>query len=85
MNVNHFYECVEPFMALGFTEMEATVYAYLVENSPATGYRAAQGLGSRPFHRGAVWGKADGSDSFEGIRHGGLILELSFWIILIAH
>ncbi len=31
-------------MALGFTEMEATVYAYLIENSPATGYRAAQDL-----------------------------------------
>lgn len=45
MKVKQLAECVEPLMALGFTEMEAVVYAYLVENSPATGYRAAQDLG----------------------------------------
>lgn len=45
MKVNQLAGCVEPLMALGFTEMEAVVYAYLVENSPATGYRAAQDLG----------------------------------------
>jgi HTH-type transcriptional regulator, sugar sensing transcriptional regulator len=30
---------------LGFTELEATVYAYLIENSPATAYRVAQEIG----------------------------------------
>ena len=28
-----------PLQVLGFTEIEALVYGYLVENSPATGYR----------------------------------------------
>lgn len=30
---------------LGFTELEAAVYSYLVENSPATAYRVAQDIG----------------------------------------
>lgn len=30
---------------LGFTELEATVYSYLIENSPATAYRVAQDIG----------------------------------------
>ena len=30
---------------LGFTELEATVYSYLVENSPVTAYRVAQEIG----------------------------------------
>lgn len=45
MNVKQLDDCVEPLVALGFTETEAAVYAYLVEHSPATGYRAAQDLG----------------------------------------
>lgn len=49
---------------LGFTELEATVYSYLVENSPATAYRVAQDIGKPVantykavqslFHKGAV-------------------------------
>lgn len=30
---------------LGFTELEANIYCYLVENSPATAYRIAQDIG----------------------------------------
>lgn len=45
MNVKQLDDCVEPLVALGFTETEAAVYAYLVEHSPATGYRVAQDLG----------------------------------------
>jgi len=45
MKVKQLEDCVEPLVALGFTETEAAVYAYLVENAPATGYRVAQDLG----------------------------------------
>lgn len=38
-------ESVRHLAALGFTELEASVYVYLVENSPATAYRVAQGIG----------------------------------------
>jgi HTH-type transcriptional regulator, sugar sensing transcriptional regulator len=31
-----------PLVDLGLTELESDIYAYLVENSPATGYRIAQ-------------------------------------------
>ena len=40
-----FEESVRHLAALGFTDLEATVYVYLVENSPATAYRVAQGIG----------------------------------------
>jgi hypothetical protein len=36
---------VEPVSLLGITELEATVYAFLVRHSPATGYRVAQAIG----------------------------------------
>lgn len=36
---------IESLVALGFTELEATVYTYLVGNSPATGYRVAHDIG----------------------------------------
>lgn len=38
-------DAVEPVSQLGFTELEATVYAYLVQHSPATGYRIARAIG----------------------------------------
>ena len=38
-------ESIHSLSALGFTDLEATVYTYLVENSPATPYRVAQGIG----------------------------------------
>ncbi|MEO8450635.1 MAG: helix-turn-helix domain-containing protein [Gemmatimonadota bacterium] len=38
-------DCIEPISALGFTELEAAAYAYLVQHSPATGYRIAHGIG----------------------------------------
>jgi sugar-specific transcriptional regulator TrmB len=37
-----------PLQALGFTETEALIYAYLVENSPATGYRISHSIGKQP-------------------------------------
>lgn len=36
---------IQSLVALGFTELEAAVYIYLVENSPATGYRVAHDVG----------------------------------------
>src|SRR5262245_33241006 len=38
-------DCIAPVSALGFTELEAATYAYLVQHSPATGYRIAHGIG----------------------------------------
>jgi len=37
-----------PLQALGFTETEALIYAYLIENSPATGYRISHSIGKQP-------------------------------------
>jgi sugar-specific transcriptional regulator TrmB len=36
---------LQSLVDLGLTEMESEVYAFLVENSPATGYRIAKNLG----------------------------------------
>ncbi len=44
MNVKSARACVAALSSLGFTELEASVYAYLVQESPATGYRVAQAL-----------------------------------------
>src|SRR4051812_35804269 len=38
-------EAIEALVALGFTGLEAEVYAWLLGESPATGYRVAQALG----------------------------------------
>src|SRR5262249_31837414 len=38
-------ESVQALVALGFTGLEAEVYAYLLAEAPATGYRVAQSLG----------------------------------------
>jgi sugar-specific transcriptional regulator TrmB len=38
-------ECRESLRAFGFTELEADVYAFLLGESPATGYRVAQAIG----------------------------------------
>jgi sugar-specific transcriptional regulator TrmB len=35
----------EHLVALGFTEIEAAAYTFLLRESPATGYRVAQGIG----------------------------------------
>ncbi|MBU8934657.1 MAG: TrmB family transcriptional regulator [candidate division Zixibacteria bacterium] len=37
-----------PLQALGFTEIEALIYGFLVENSPATGYRISHAVGKQP-------------------------------------
>lgn len=37
-----------PLQALGFTEVEALVYGFLIENSPATGYRISHAIGKQP-------------------------------------
>lgn len=44
MNVKAARACVSALSSLGFTELEAAVYAYLVQASPATGYRVAQAI-----------------------------------------
>lgn len=38
-------DAIEPIALLGFTELEATIYAYLVQHSPATGYKVARAVG----------------------------------------
>ncbi len=45
--MSHVYD-PGPLQALGFTETEALAYAYLVENSPATGYRVSHAIGKQP-------------------------------------
>jgi len=45
--VSHAYN-PNPLQALGFTETESLVYGYLVENSPATGYRISHAIGKQP-------------------------------------
>lgn len=35
----------ETLVSYGFTELEAQIYVYLLENSPATGYKIAKGIG----------------------------------------
>ena len=39
------YNNLEPLIELGFTNLEAMIYAYLLEHSPATGYGIAKGIG----------------------------------------
>jgi sugar-specific transcriptional regulator TrmB len=38
-------DCIQSLLAFGFTELEAEVYVFLVQESPATGYRVAQAIG----------------------------------------
>lgn len=45
MDSDPFQESVRHLSTLGFTELEAAVYTFLVESSPATAYRVAQGIG----------------------------------------
>jgi sugar-specific transcriptional regulator TrmB len=45
MEPDPFQESVRHLSTLGFTELEAAVYTFLVESSPATAYRVAQGIG----------------------------------------
>lgn len=37
--------CIEALRAFGFTALEAEIYVYLVQHSPATGYKVAKGIG----------------------------------------
>src|SRR5688572_12935020 len=36
---------VQALQTLGFSELEASIYAFLLTESPTTGYRIAQGIG----------------------------------------
>lgn len=38
-------DSIQSLVALGFTELEAEVYTFLLQESPATGYRVAQAIG----------------------------------------
>lgn len=44
MSQKKYGEIIKSLSQLGFTELEAAVYSYLVENSPATAYRVAQDI-----------------------------------------
>jgi len=37
-------ECIQAIVEMGFTELEARVYVFLLRESPATGYRVAKGI-----------------------------------------
>lgn len=39
------YQSTDALKALGFSELEALIYCYLLGDSPATGYRVAKGIG----------------------------------------
>lgn len=45
MSQNSFEASIRGLTELGFSEIEAAIYSYLVENSPATAYRVAQEIG----------------------------------------
>jgi len=45
MSQNDLKSSIRGLTDLGFTDLEAAVYSYLVENSPATAYRVAQEIG----------------------------------------
>jgi len=38
-------QCIQSLLAFGFTELEAEVYVFLLQEWPATGYRVAQAIG----------------------------------------
>jgi sugar-specific transcriptional regulator TrmB len=40
-----FEECVRLFQEMGLTQLEAEIYVFLVQESPATGYKIAKGIG----------------------------------------
>ena len=40
-----FERCVELIREFGFTALEAEIYVYLLQESPATGYKIAKGIG----------------------------------------
>ena len=42
-------ECIQIVAEFGFTENEAAAYVYLLQNSPATGYKIAKGIGRSFF------------------------------------
>jgi hypothetical protein len=59
-------------MALGFTELEARIYTFLLQESPATGYRIAQAIQKPvantwlpPFERQGVTGAGHGAVRYE--------------------
>jgi sugar-specific transcriptional regulator TrmB len=58
-------ESVQALTALGFSGLEAEVYTFLLQESPATGYRVAQGLG-RPV--------ANTYKAIESLAHKGAVL-----------
>ncbi len=58
-------DCVQALAALGFTGLEAECYAFLVRESPATGYRVAQAL-SKPA--------ANVYKALEALQHKGALL-----------
>jgi sugar-specific transcriptional regulator TrmB len=45
MSQEIYKESIKSLSDLGFTELEAAIYSYLVENSPATPYRVARKIG----------------------------------------
>ena len=38
-------ECTEVFTELGLTTLEAQIYVFLLQHSPATGYKIAKAIG----------------------------------------
>ena len=45
MSQDKYKDITSVLVELGFTELEALIYCYLIENSPATPYRVAQAIG----------------------------------------
>jgi sugar-specific transcriptional regulator TrmB len=75
-----------PLVELGMTELESDIYAFLVENSPATGYRIAQKI-NKPranayealrslVEKGAVIVEDAGTQSFRALPPGEFLNQL---------
>jgi len=76
----------EHLVALGFTEIEAAAYTFLLRESPATGYRVAQGIGRTGANtykalealesRGAVMSEEGETRNYRAVPPGELLLSL---------
>jgi sugar-specific transcriptional regulator TrmB len=76
-------DATDALLPLGFTDLEAAAYVFLLQSGPATGYRVAQGI-DKPVanaykslqslqSKGAVWLEEGGSRRFRAVPPGELL------------
>jgi HTH-type transcriptional regulator, sugar sensing transcriptional regulator len=70
-------EVIDALLPLGFTDLESSVYVFLLQSGPATGYRVSQGTGKPIANtykalatlqaKGAVWPEEGGASRFRAV------------------